>query len=302
RIDVAAIGVYWSDSDLVAVATSDSFYVLKYNRAAVVGANITDEGVEDAIEFVVEIQERIVSATWIGGCLIYTNAANRLNYLVGGQCFTIAHFANPMQLLGYISRNNCVYLVDKDYGVVGYSLPLAMIEYQTAILRRDLESAASLLPDVPSEMRPRLARFLEAEDLKDLALLVTTDREHKFDLAIQLQHLDIARSLAEETGSAAKWRAVADCAMGIIINLSKQLPPYVVYSSEVANSARSPFANNTGVLWVWNPASVFGFPAWPTASTDCPTRTLTPFTTSTWSFSSSYTHVIKNRGAIARAR
>lgn len=38
-------------------------------------------------------------------------------------------------------------------------------------------------------------------------------------------------------------------------------------NSSVANSARSPWANNTGVVCVWNPVMVLGLPAWPTTST-----------------------------------
>jgi coatomer subunit beta' len=32
------------------------------------------------------------SGCWVGDCFIYTNAANRLSYLVGTESFTIAHF------------------------------------------------------------------------------------------------------------------------------------------------------------------------------------------------------------------
>ena len=45
--------------------------------------------------------------------------------------------------------------------------------------------------------------------------------------------------------------------------------------SSVASSALSPCARRTGVVWVWNPVIVFGFPAWPTTSTAWPTLTLT---------------------------
>ena len=45
--------------------------------------------------------------------------------------------------------------------------------------------------------------------------------------------------------------------------------------SSVANSALSPYERRTGVVCVWNPVIVFGFPACPTTSTACPTRTLT---------------------------
>jgi hypothetical protein len=34
----------------------------------------------------------IKTGAWVGDCFIYTNAVNRLNYLVGAQTFTISHF------------------------------------------------------------------------------------------------------------------------------------------------------------------------------------------------------------------
>jgi hypothetical protein len=37
--------------------------------------------------------------------------------------------------------------------------------------------------------------------------------------------------------------------------------------SSAASSALSPNASRTGVVWVWKPVIVFGFPAWPTTST-----------------------------------
>jgi coatomer subunit beta' len=56
--------VYWSDSgDLVAIATDETFYVLRYNRAAhfaSINAGKADpnEGVEDAFELVAELSEK----------------------------------------------------------------------------------------------------------------------------------------------------------------------------------------------------------------------------------------------------
>lgn len=88
-----------------------------------------------------------------------------------------------------------------------------MIQYQTAVLRGDLESAASLLPSIPSDQRGRIARFLESQDLKELALEVSTDAEQKFDLAIQLGKLDIATELARELDSEARWRNLGDVAL-----------------------------------------------------------------------------------------
>ncbi|KAJ2160375.1 Coatomer subunit beta' [Coemansia sp. RSA 552] len=220
RIDVEARNVLWSDGgELFAAATEDSYFVLRYSRDAFLaqaqqaGGQTGEEGVEEAVEFVAEIQESVRSGCWIGDCFIYTNSANRLNYLVGGQVFTISHFDTSMSMLGYVARDNRVYLADKDVNVVSYVLPLPVIEYQTAILRGDLDMAQELLPAVPGSQRHKIAKFLEAEGMPELALDVTTDPEQRFDLAVQLNRLETAYKLAEESGAEAKWRIVGDCAL-----------------------------------------------------------------------------------------
>lgn len=70
-----------------------------------------------------------------------------------------------MYILGYIARDNRIYLSDKDINVVSFSLPLTLVEYQTAVLRGDLETADSILPSIPADQRERVARFLEGQGL-----------------------------------------------------------------------------------------------------------------------------------------
>ncbi|KAF9173915.1 hypothetical protein BGX20_001666 [Mortierella sp. AD010] len=219
RIDCEAQNVYWSETgDLMTIACKESFYVLRYNRQAYTqfveaGGQVGEEGVEEALEFVTEINETVQTGSWVGDCFIYTNAANRLNYLVGGQTQTIAHFDSAHYLLGYIPRDNRLYLVDKDVNVISYAISLSVIEYQTAVLRDDMETAAMLLPRIPHDQLNKIARFLEAQEHKDLALEVSTDKDHKFDLAIQLGKLDLAVTIARETESESKWKMLGDCAM-----------------------------------------------------------------------------------------
>jgi len=121
-----------------------------------------------------------------------------------------------MYLLGYLPNHNRIYLCDKDVNLYAYSLSLSVIEYQTAILRGDLESASEILESVPPEQRNRLARFLETQELKELALEISTDPDHKFDLAIQLDDLETALRIARDSphlGSQSKWRTVGDRAL-----------------------------------------------------------------------------------------
>ncbi len=51
--------------------------------------------------------------------------------------------------------------------------------------------AQRALAQIPKDQHNRLARFLEAQDLKDLALQVSVDPEHRFELAMQLKKLTV---------------------------------------------------------------------------------------------------------------
>lgn len=149
----------------------------------------------------------------MGDCFIYTNSTNRLNYLVGDQTYTVSHFDQPMYILGYIQRDSRIYLADKDVNVTSFALSLPVLEYQTLVLREDMESAEALLPSIPEDQLNKIARFLEGQGHKELALEVATDPEHKFDLALALNQLDIALELAKEADVDHKWKTVGDAAL-----------------------------------------------------------------------------------------
>ena len=82
-----------------------------------------------------------------------------------------------MYLLGYIPKENRLYLGDKELNVVSFALQLAVLEYQTAVMRRDFETADRVLPSVPREQRARVAHFLEKQGFKQQALAVSVDPE-----------------------------------------------------------------------------------------------------------------------------
>lgn len=43
--------------------------------------------------------------------------------------------------LGYMPKESRLYLCDKDHNIVSYRLLLSVLEYQTAVMRRDFETA-----------------------------------------------------------------------------------------------------------------------------------------------------------------
>lgn len=218
RIEVEPKQVYWSENgELVALACEDTYYVLRFSRenytAAVQSGQIEDDGVEAAFDVITDINESIRSAEWLGDVLIYTNGTNRLNYLVGDQTYTVAHFDKAMYILGYLQRDSRVYLTDKDLAVTSYALSLPVLEYQTLVLRGDMETAAELLPIIPQDQLNKIARFLEGQGHKELALEVATDPEHKFDLALALNQLSIALELARLSDVDQKWKTLGDAGL-----------------------------------------------------------------------------------------
>ncbi|CAD6336442.1 unnamed protein product [Miscanthus lutarioriparius] len=219
RIDVNVKNVYWADSgDLVTIASDSSFYILKYNRDLVSshldgGASVGEEGVEDAFELLHEINERVRTGLWVGDCFIYNNSSWRLNYCVGGEVTTMFHLDRPMYLLGYLANQSRVYLVDKEFNVVGYTLLLSLIEYKTLVMRGDLERANTVLPSIPKEQHNSVAHFLESRGMLEEALDIATDPNYRFDLAVQLGSLEVAKEIAIEARSESKWKQLGELAM-----------------------------------------------------------------------------------------
>lgn len=219
RIEVQAKNVYWSENgSLLSICTEDSFYILRYSPENVTAAKedrslVTEDGIEDAFDVISEVNEVVKTGLWIGDCFIFTNGSNRLNYCVGSEIVTVAHMDKPMYLIGYIPKDNRLYLADKELNIVSYSLLLPVLDYQTAVMRSDFQTADKILPSIPKEQRTRVAHFLEKQGFKVQALAVSTDPEHRFDLALQLKDTKTALELAEEAQSEQKWRLLADLAI-----------------------------------------------------------------------------------------
>lgn len=219
RVDVAARGVHWSESGATLVISGEtSFYMLGYEGEAVdaffaAGEEPDEDGIEDAFDLQAEIPEVVRTGIWVGDCFIYNNASWRLNYCVGGEVTTLHHLDRPMYLLGYLAQQSRVYLIDREFGIVSFTLLLSVVEYKTLILRGDVETAAEVLEGIPEDQHNMLAKFLEAKDMPELALEVATDPDLKFELAVALGRLDLATQLAADADSEVKWRQLGELAL-----------------------------------------------------------------------------------------
>jgi coatomer subunit beta' len=219
RIDVAVKNAVWNErGDSLALVTDDTLYVLQFDRDIVdqyleSGQEIGEDGIEDAFEVLHEISARVQTATWVGDCLIYTNAAWHLNYVVGGEVTTLFHLDHPMYLVGYLRTLNRLILVDKDFSVLSYKFLLSIIEYKTLVIRGDLEEAAKALESIPKESHNSMAEFLEAKGYVEEALAIATDDNYKFDLSVQLGKLDYAMAIAQTLDTPHRWKQLGELAL-----------------------------------------------------------------------------------------
>ena len=118
-----------------------------------------------------------------------------------------------MYMLGYLPRDGRVYIANKDVAVQSFALSLSVVEYQTLVLRDEMEAAAELLIDIPQDQKNKIARFLEGQGHKEMALEVATDPEHRFDLALALGNLPIALEITRSADVEHRWKTVGDAAL-----------------------------------------------------------------------------------------
>ncbi|KAF0975489.1 hypothetical protein FDP41_005483 [Naegleria fowleri] len=225
NIGVSPRKVYWSDesanSSSVLLATENEFYILRYDALLVKNSlkNKTqeeDSQIEDSLILEYNVDEKIREGQWVGETFIYTNNDARLNYVIGGQVTTITHLENSKHFfLGYVAKHNRIYIMDKDRNILSFRLFIQVLQYESAILRGDLESASLLLPQIPQEEYNRLAKFLDAQGYKELALQVTRDDEHRFEIALQLNDLNNAYEIIKVSKSAleTKWKQLGQLAL-----------------------------------------------------------------------------------------
>ncbi|VDP77664.1 unnamed protein product [Echinostoma caproni] len=104
---------------------------------------------------------------------------------------------------------------EQAFQIVSYSLLLNVLEYETAVMRGDFAAADAIFPSIPKEQRTKIAQFLEKQGFRTQAMRVTTDPDHKFELALQLGNYELCRQLASEgdpEANESKWKQLAEAA------------------------------------------------------------------------------------------
>ena len=225
RIDLSSNlkGVFWSeDNSKVCLTLEDTFYLLEFDGAAVDQAiaqgaleqEDMEDGLEEAFNFVDEYTETVQSGLWISGdCFTFISIRGSISYLIGGKVMKLGNADKKHHILGYDGKQNRLYLVDKNLNIYAHRLLLSMMNFQSCILNNQLDKAQTFIPSIPESFHGKLAKFLELNNQKELAFKLTPDLDHKFELAISLNYVEIAKGIAEEQQSTEKWRKVGDIAL-----------------------------------------------------------------------------------------
>ncbi|CAD7940239.1 unnamed protein product [Amoebophrya sp. A120] len=223
RIDIGPKFVYWNEAGTyVALVCNDSSFVLSHSNEAIATGTADEDGIEAAFDFHSEIGDKITSGLWIGETFVYVNAGQRLQMVVSGRQENIAHLDKSYFMLGYLAENSRVYLLDRDRNVISYSIPAALIAYQSCIINKDFDGSQKYFLQLPESYHTKVARFLQHQGYPEEALKVSKDRDHQLDLALELGKLHFARdviaasqleSTSTETAIKGKWKSLGDTAL-----------------------------------------------------------------------------------------
>jgi len=232
RLDINPGSIYWSEGGELLMVTNGNpdpavdeakAHALIYDREKYLEVMESHESdkwassndIDDVMETVYEVNENITSGKWVGDVFIFTTLSNRLNYFVGGKTYNLAHYTKDIFLLGYIARDNKVYVADRQVHVYAEDIALEVLEFQTLTLRGELEDAIeNVLPNINSKRSLlKLSRFLEGQEYFEEALKISPDNEQKFELALKTKKLQMARDLLNDDDTENKWIALGDMSL-----------------------------------------------------------------------------------------
>lgn len=157
KIDVTPTNIIWNDNrKSLALISEEVAYILKVNTQELTNYisaiendennnnNNNEEGCETGFEPIFEINETILTGFFLDDVFVYLNNKNKINYAIEDKIFNISTLDSNFFLLGYYQPVNKIYLMDKTFRLISYTLPISFVNYQIAILKKDFERAAKV--------------------------------------------------------------------------------------------------------------------------------------------------------------
>ncbi|KAJ0961511.1 hypothetical protein J5N97_002015 [Dioscorea zingiberensis] len=200
------------------------------------GNSEDDQGVEEAFELLHEINGESHTGLWVT---------------------TMFHLDRPMYLLGYLASQSRVYLIDKEFNVMGYTLLLSLIEYKTLVMRGDLDRASEVLLTIPKNIIIVSLTSLSLVACKRMLwkatdLTINLIWPYSLTIAIEVQSESRWKQLGELAMSAGKLEMAEEC-LSQAMDLSGLLLLYSALGdaegiSKLSTLAREQGKNNVAFL------------------------------------------------------
>lgn len=141
RIDVGneVKQVIWSeDGRNVVMVLDDTFYLLQFNSEVVdealasgsLAEEDAEDGLEEAFTFIDQFSEEVISGSWVSNdCFVFINKKGNINYLIGNRVMKLGNSGKKQYILGYDSKQNRLYLVDKALNVYAHRLLMSVLNF-----------------------------------------------------------------------------------------------------------------------------------------------------------------------------
>jgi len=199
-VDTQATNTFWSTSGLLVIASVHSTFFLQYNP-------------EDA-DGLVKLHEDpavAVSGLWLSPDVFVFLTQHKKMYLwtrglsESIRIGTVDEFESSKLLLQeYMAKHGVVVITDytlREPKLVAFHLPKEYLEAVAMILEDEVDQDALLetTQNLPKILLQQVAKLCEERDMIDLALLVSTDIDFKFNLALKLNRLTEAVEYAQST-------------------------------------------------------------------------------------------------------
>ncbi|MCA6493463.1 MAG: hypothetical protein IM572_12400, partial [Chitinophagaceae bacterium] len=211
RIDVEAKGLYWENLALI-VKSTKSFFNLK------VHPDLQDENV---FELLTEVNDRILSGTWIGSIFVYVSEAFKLNLLVRNKLFTAANIGHFAVILEYIDNHERLFFFDNHSNVTSFFISKGLLGILAALqnfegdaFSRDIiDEAISKSVNINEEERDFLSKVLVALGEVEAAFRIVANLRQKLELGIKIGFLTECVELCSQMEEPIYWKKLGDLAL-----------------------------------------------------------------------------------------
>ena len=209
-INIKACGVYWSpNNSLVAITSTDSFYILQFNEDYVEADDYNpDIGSEEAFSVITEVDKSIQGGCWYNEIFFY-NDKNSINFVIGEYEEMIARVDSNQSIVGYIQKYQKLILCDSSYNFSSYEIPISVLDFLIdGTLGNPLD-----LSVIPEGWNSRISTFLETLGMYKEALQICDNDDKRFEYALKLNNIKLAIEIAQKTSSMQQWRLLTTIAM-----------------------------------------------------------------------------------------